>query len=64
MAPDLLTCNCGQTYNPEISASVCPSCGDARSLTKHPDESREGFAARLNGEGGKELEPLGKPRKE
>lgn len=52
----LNSCNCGQTYNPEISPSSCPECGDARSLTQAPDESREDFAARLAGKGGSEVD--------
>ena len=59
-----LTCNCGTVYAPELSAAACPECGDARSLTKHPDETREEFNARLAGEGGVELDPPGEPRKE
>lgn len=52
----LNSCNCGQTYNPEISPSSCPNCGDARSLTQAPDESRDDFNARLAGEGGSEVD--------
>lgn len=55
---DLQSCNCGQTYNPEISPAVCPnaSCGLSRSLTKGRDESPEDFNARLDGEGGREVD--------
>lgn len=59
MAGQLNSCACAQTYNPEISPSVCPECGTARSLTKAPDESREDFNARLDGVGGRELDPPG-----